>query len=157
VTSALDVGVPTAANFTSLKMAREKGPCDPHNRFVQWALDHGISINGVAPSRFPERGMGMVATRTIEVGCSNRFLHICHISLTWETHLKENEIMITVPVAAMLTIDRVPKSFVDRLPNATSTHAILAAFLTHGDTEELRELDPWRTVASSLFSIFRRC
>jgi hypothetical protein len=50
--------------------------------------------------------------------------------------------MITVLVAVILTIDCVPKSFVDRLQDATSTHAILATFLTHGNTKELRELDP---------------
>lgn len=54
--------------------------------------------------------------------------------------------MIDVPLTAMLTIDRVPKSFIDLLPNGISTHAILAAFLTCGSADTLMNLDPWRRV-----------
>ncbi|KAI9933715.1 hypothetical protein ASPWEDRAFT_35628, partial [Aspergillus wentii DTO 134E9] len=99
-------------------------PGDEHVHFTQWALSKGIEIDGVAPAKFPGRGLGMVATRTIQ----------------------ENEHIIVVPVRVMLTIDSVPEQFVKQFPNGTSIHAILAAFLTHGDAEELQKWDVWRKV-----------
>lgn len=38
-----------------------------HHDFLQWALSNEFQINGVTPCRFAGRGMGMIATRTIEV------------------------------------------------------------------------------------------
>lgn len=58
--------------------------------------------------------------------------------------IKANEIMIAVPLSTMLTIDCVPKEFVDRFPHETSVHGILAAFLTHGDAKLLKRWDAWR-------------
>jgi hypothetical protein len=49
------------------KMAGNKASDIEHHAFLKWALSHGIKINGLAPTRFPGRGMGMIATRTIEV------------------------------------------------------------------------------------------
>ncbi|KGO73283.1 Exosome-associated factor Rrp47/DNA strand repair C1D [Penicillium italicum] len=95
-----------------------------HHDFLQWALSNGFQINGVAPCRFPGRGMGMIATRTIEA----------------------DEIMLNIPMSTMLTIDSIPEEFVDRFPPGTSIHAILAAFLTHGDTSFLQRWATWRKV-----------
>lgn len=60
--------------------------------------------------------------------------------------LKPNEIMITVPLSTMLTIDCVPREFVDRFPHETSVHGILAAFLTHGDARLLEHWALWRKI-----------
>lgn len=38
-----------------------------HLECMQWAISHGAEVRGVVPARFPGRGLGMVATRTIEV------------------------------------------------------------------------------------------
>lgn len=38
-----------------------------HLRFKDWAASAGVIMNGVAPAKFPGRGMGMVATKTIDV------------------------------------------------------------------------------------------
>ncbi|RAL14890.1 ribosomal N-lysine methyltransferase [Aspergillus homomorphus CBS 101889] len=105
-------------------MATDESPGAEHAAFMQWAQAQGVSINGIAPARFPGRRLGMKATRTIE----------------------ENEIMLNVPVSAMLTIDSIPSAFVAQFPSGTSIHCILAAFLAHGDTSLLEELDPWRKV-----------
>ncbi|KAL2829204.1 hypothetical protein BDW59DRAFT_37762 [Aspergillus cavernicola] len=99
-------------------------PGEEHLAFTQWAMSNGIKIKGIAPARFPGRRLGMVATRAIE----------------------KNEIMLTVPVSLMLTIDSIPSSFVDQFPKRTSIHGILAAFLTHGDPDLLAKLDTWRGV-----------
>lgn len=54
--------------------------------------------------------------------------------------------MLTVPVSLMLTIDSIPESFLVLFPEGTSTHAILAAYLTHGDPEDLSRINVWRAV-----------
>lgn len=59
--------VPASIDLDQLKMARVEGSDAKHYHFLQWALSNGIQINGVAPFRFPGRGMGIIATRTIEV------------------------------------------------------------------------------------------
>lgn len=54
--------------------------------------------------------------------------------------------MITVPVGAMVTIDSLPSSFIERFPEGSSKHCILAAWLTHGDPSLVRKLENWRKV-----------
>ncbi|KAF7588594.1 hypothetical protein BBP40_005479 [Aspergillus hancockii] len=60
--------------------------------------------------------------------------------------IEEGEIMLTVPQTAMLSIDSIPSSFVKLFPAGTSIHCILAAYLTHGDPQTLKQLDAWRSV-----------
>jgi hypothetical protein len=48
-------------------MSQNEAKDADHLRFLEWALSNGIELNGLAPCRFPGRGMGMIATRTIEV------------------------------------------------------------------------------------------
>lgn len=55
-------------------MAGEQESDAKHHHFLQWALSNGIQINGVAPCRFTGRGMGMIATRTIEVSYTGKCL-----------------------------------------------------------------------------------
>ncbi|KKA17075.1 hypothetical protein T310_9252 [Rasamsonia emersonii CBS 393.64] len=59
---------------------------------------------------------------------------------------KEDEIMVAVPREAMLTIDCIPPSFVNKFLNGISVHGLIAAFLTHGDPELLKKYDLWRAV-----------
>ncbi|OJJ97149.1 hypothetical protein ASPACDRAFT_80639 [Aspergillus aculeatus ATCC 16872] len=105
-------------------MAADESPGEEHVAFMQWAKSQGVTINGITPARFPGRRLGMKATRMIE----------------------ENEVMLSVPVSAMLTIDSIPSSFVEQFPSGSSIHCILAAFLSHGDAALLKELEPWRKV-----------
>ena len=42
-------------------------PGEAHERFTDWAIFQGIIVNGVYPARFPGRGLGMIAMRSIEV------------------------------------------------------------------------------------------
>ncbi|KAL3445630.1 hypothetical protein BJX65DRAFT_144263 [Aspergillus insuetus] len=105
-------------------MSDTDSPGIEHENFTKWAVAHGIKIKGVAPARFPGRRLGMIATR----------------------HIKENEVMLSIPVKVMLTIDSIPTEFVSQFPEGASIHGILAAFLTHGDSKLLSELDTWRSV-----------
>lgn len=98
-------------------------------------------MNGVAPAYIPGRRLGMVATRTIRV---RMLIYVC-IEQSSDT-IKTGETMLTVPLSAMFTIDSVPLSFIRRFPDGTSLHAILAAFLTHGDPVILKKWDIWRQV-----------
>ena len=38
-----------------------------HEYYVQWAIDYGVRINGVAPARIQGTGNGLVANRSIKV------------------------------------------------------------------------------------------
>jgi hypothetical protein len=44
----------------------------------------------------------------------------------------------------MLTTERIPSSFTSKFPDGIPTHALYAAFLTHGDPEDLNEYEAWR-------------
>ncbi|KAL4812737.1 hypothetical protein BDW67DRAFT_193228 [Aspergillus spinulosporus] len=95
-----------------------------HTAFTEWAVSHGIEINGIAPARFPGRGLGMIATQTIQ----------------------ENEIMLSVPANLLLTRDSIPESFVSLFPADATNHAILVGFLVHGDSKSQPGLDVWKSV-----------
>ncbi|PLB37322.1 ribosomal N-lysine methyltransferase [Aspergillus candidus] len=97
-------------------------PGPEHEQFTEWAQSQGIIAKGVGPARFPGRGLGMVAKRDIEKG----------------------EAIVTVPRTAMVTIDGLPESFTGLFPEGTPVHAVLAAFFTNGDPEDLRHYDLWR-------------
>ena len=47
-------------------------PGEDHTRFVDWANDHGVEINGIAPARFQGRGMGIVAAHDIKVSIQEK-------------------------------------------------------------------------------------
>lgn len=38
-----------------------------HHEFTQWAVNQGVIINGIAPFRFPGKGLGLVANRDFKV------------------------------------------------------------------------------------------
>jgi hypothetical protein len=48
-------------------MAAALDPGEPHTKFVAWAEENGVEINGIAPARFVDRGMGIVAAKDIKV------------------------------------------------------------------------------------------
>ncbi|KAL4750516.1 hypothetical protein BDW72DRAFT_213384 [Aspergillus terricola var. indicus] len=99
-------------------------PGQNHTAFTEWAVSHGIEINGIAPARFPGRGLGMIATQAIQ----------------------ENETMLSVPANLMLTRDSIPESFVSLFPADATNHAILVGFLVHGNSKYQSGLDAWKSV-----------
>lgn len=40
---------------------------EKHHEFTTWAVKDGLDINGIAPHRFPGRGLGIVAVERHEV------------------------------------------------------------------------------------------
>lgn len=48
-------------------MAAALDPGEEHTKFVEWAEENGVTINGIAPAKFVDRGMGIVAARDLEV------------------------------------------------------------------------------------------
>jgi hypothetical protein len=48
-------------------MAAALDPGEEHTQFVSWAEQHGVTINGIAPAKFVDRGMGIVAARDLKV------------------------------------------------------------------------------------------
>ncbi|KAL5045450.1 hypothetical protein BDW71DRAFT_208264 [Aspergillus fruticulosus] len=102
----------------------DTSPGPNYTEFTDWAVSHGIEINGIAPARFPGHGLGMIATRTIQ----------------------ENETMLSVPANLMLTRDSIPEPFVSLFPADATNHTILVGFLVHGDSKVQPGLDIWRRV-----------
>lgn len=49
----------------SMKPALDPG--EEHTRFVEWAEANGVTINGIAPAKFVDRGMGIVAAKDLKV------------------------------------------------------------------------------------------
>ncbi|EEH50010.2 uncharacterized protein PADG_06089 [Paracoccidioides brasiliensis Pb18] len=94
-----------------------------HEIFTEWAKSQGIEINGVAPTKFPGQGVGLSAQRNIHAG----------------------EIIVRIPVRAMLTIESVPSAFREKFPDDIPLQGLLAAYLCC--TEESREKYAlWRAV-----------
>lgn len=52
--------------------------------------------------------------------------------------------MVAVPHSAMFTVNSIPSSFIGKFPGGVSVHGILAAFLTHGDADDLEKYALWR-------------
>jgi hypothetical protein len=48
-------------------MAAALDPGAQHTKFVVWAEENGVEINGIAPAKFVDRGMGIVAAQDIKV------------------------------------------------------------------------------------------
>ncbi|KAK8061263.1 Ribosomal lysine N-methyltransferase s.t1.c11 [Apiospora phragmitis] len=80
---------------------------EPHEQLLQWAEAKGVKLDGIAPQRLPGRGMGIVATRSIQ----------------------PDEILLEVPARCLRSIETVPKSLSRRLPHDISVHGLLAADL----------------------------
>ncbi|KAJ5152977.1 uncharacterized protein N7482_009455 [Penicillium canariense] len=97
-------------------------PGEDHQAFTEWAMERGVEVFGVAPARFPGRGLGMTATRKI----------------------KKEEAVVRVPTSVILTMDKIPSSFKDQFPEGTAVQTIMAAFFTHGSEEELADYKLWR-------------
>ncbi|KAJ4384137.1 hypothetical protein N0V86_000982 [Didymella sp. IMI 355093] len=54
-------------------------PGEEHSKFVKWAEDNGVTINGIAPAKFVDRGMGIVAARDLQRG--DCIVHVKNTSL----------------------------------------------------------------------------
>ncbi|KAF2131900.1 SET domain-containing protein [Dothidotthia symphoricarpi CBS 119687] len=54
-------------------------PGEQHTRFVEWAEENGVTINGIAPARFVDRGMGIVAAKDLKKG--DQLVHVRNTSL----------------------------------------------------------------------------
>ncbi|KAK8104002.1 Ribosomal lysine N-methyltransferase s.t1.c11 [Apiospora kogelbergensis] len=80
---------------------------EPHEQLLQWAEAKGVKLDGIAPQRLPGRGMGIVATRSVQA----------------------DEILLEVPARCLRSIETVPKSLSRRLPRDISVHGLLAADL----------------------------
>ncbi|KAL4740216.1 hypothetical protein BDV11DRAFT_103888 [Aspergillus similis] len=96
-------------------------PGEEHELFTQWAVSQGIIVNGVGPARFPGRGLGLMAMRSIQ----------------------EDEVIVRVPRHLMLTVETIPSSFVTKFEENVPVHALLAAFLCHGEPEDLEPYELW--------------
>ncbi|KAH8171621.1 SET domain-containing protein [Sarocladium implicatum] len=87
---------------------------------LEWATAQGVEMKGIEPKHLPGRGIGLVATRKIEVG----------------------EAILVVPSQLLRTISNTPKPMLRKL-KGTSVHSILAASLC---LEKDPVFELWRAV-----------
>ncbi|KAF2747449.1 SET domain-containing protein [Sporormia fimetaria CBS 119925] len=110
-------------------MALEIG--EEHTRFVSWAEKNGITINGVAPAKFPGRGMGIVATRDIKAG--ETLVHVHSKAII--SHASPQ--IFKMPSGRMWSKD-------------LSVHGRLAAYLALRCNDENFEYKAWRDTWPSI-------
>ncbi|KAI5290348.1 hypothetical protein KEM54_001769 [Ascosphaera aggregata] len=80
---------------------------EKHHAFRRWSIERGVKINGIEAGVMPGQGMGIYAARDV----------------------KEDEIVLQVPLSAMLTIDSMPKDFVSMFADDAPVQGIMAAYL----------------------------
>jgi hypothetical protein len=80
-------------------MAAALDPGEKHTNFVSWASANGVEIDGIAPAKFVDRGMGIVAARDLKV--SN-----CLLSLESDiTHFRLLNLYAPLPNLSRKEID----------------------------------------------------
>ncbi|KPM34650.1 hypothetical protein AK830_g11922 [Neonectria ditissima] len=89
--------------------------------FIPWVEGKGVKLNGVEPEVLPGRGIGFVATRNI----------------------RTNDVVLSVPIKSVRTIDTVPKAMTNVLLPGVSVQGILAAEIALDETDDFAM---WRTV-----------
>ena len=109
---------------------------------LKWATSHGTKLNGITPKALPGRGIGIVATRKIQV----RLLPCTHIHAMCVTYTSQvGETILKVPTTILRTLGNTPKPVVDKL-RGTTVHAILAVGLC---LDAAPDLAIWRAVFPS--------
>jgi len=51
---------------------------DIHKEFTQWAVARGVKLNGIATHRFPDRGLGIIAEKKLNVSETNLYAAFIH-------------------------------------------------------------------------------
>ncbi len=49
---------------------------DPLQELLDWATSHGVRLNGIAPERISGHGIGVIATRDIQVSHNLILTHL---------------------------------------------------------------------------------
>ncbi|KAI9819192.1 MAG: hypothetical protein M1827_007348 [Pycnora praestabilis] len=95
-----------------------------HAVFSEWVQGRGVNINqAIAPTRIQGRGIGVVAQRRLQKG----------------------DELVHVPIAALLTVQNVPKRMQRSIGDIT-VHGLLAAYLTLEDASGASQYAAWRAV-----------
>lgn len=97
------------------------------NDVLSWAEEEGVQLHGVKPVRTPGRGIGIVATKDLEVIAPPR-------NEIRADSLQAGITIVTVPVRAIRSLVTVPRRISQRLPPDTSIHGLLAAELVRERT-----------------------
>ncbi|ESZ89636.1 hypothetical protein SBOR_9985 [Sclerotinia borealis F-4128] len=77
-----------------------------HREFTEWAVNQGVIINGIAPFRFPGKGLGLVANKDFEIG----------------------DILVRVPIKALRKATDVSSQYSELAPDV-AVHSLLALSL----------------------------
>ncbi|POR37577.1 Ribosomal lysine N-methyltransferase set11 [Tolypocladium paradoxum] len=120
-------------------------------RLLDWATAHGVELNGIGPKPLPGRGIGIVATRALQVDAPPTPSRtpipspVSPAAIDLHRHAQAREDILTVPSSLLRSLGTTPGPIVRKLRGAT-VHAILAASLC---LETSPEFDVWRAVLPS--------
>lgn len=98
-------------------------PGPEHEEFTEWAKAQGVDINGVTPTRCQGEGIGITATRDIKAG----------------------EVLVSVPISALLTARTIPESFREKFQTKVPVQGLIAAYICC-DVDAQIKYSPWREV-----------
>lgn len=98
---------------------------DVTNSLLKWAANEGVEIAGIRPHSNPGSGFGMVATRNLKVWRNALFPS----QLFRLIQQQEGDVLITVPIRAVRSLETVPEVILGKVPRAMSIHGRLAAHL----------------------------
>ncbi|KAM3454627.1 hypothetical protein MY3296_002868 [Beauveria thailandica] len=86
--------------------------------------NHGVVLDGVEPRSISGRGLGMVATRRINVRDEQLTSAINLLTIS-----QEGDVVVTVPTSAIRSRHTLPKALMARAPTNMTLHGLLAADL----------------------------
>lgn len=123
------------------------------DQLLRWATARGIVLDGIDARPLPDCGIGIVATRALEVsrpeardrgGGGISSLPPNTLWLTARVPFQPNEHVLRVPCALLRSLTTTPEPVVRSLKGA-SVHAVLAAALCLDDDDD----GPWRALLPS--------
>lgn len=109
---------------------------DDIQALVQWAEAEGVQLDGIEPARLPGRGVGIVATRSLQVNCD--IFYIPSIRLT---STQKGDVVLVIPKDSIRSLHTLPQDISEKLPPDTPIHGLLAADLTLDQSRA-----PWRAL-----------
>ncbi|OAA49983.1 SET domain protein [Beauveria brongniartii RCEF 3172] len=91
---------------------------------LQWAANQGVVLDGVEPRSISGRGLGMVATRHINVRDEQLTFAINLLTIS-----QDGDVVVTVPTSAIRSRHTLPKALMAKAATNMTLHGLLAADL----------------------------
>lgn len=105
-------------------------------QFLALAQDGGVTLDGIKPVEVAGRGIGIVATRNLEVLLSVPLVLLLPFLRPTDAVGQRGDVILDIPSPSVRSIGSVAKGVLNRLPSTLPFHGILAADLALDATTE---------------------